>query len=178
MRLPAFVAPSLALVLLAAAHALPARAAEPTGARALLKNGQGADVGTALLRPVEGGVKVTLEVHGLPPGTHAFHVHAVGKCDDPEFKSAGPHFNPGHRKHGLRNPEGHHAGDLPNLVVGADGTGKAETVVRGVTLGEGPTSLLGPEGTALVVHASPDDEVSDPAGNAGARIACGVVRGG
>ena len=172
----------LALLALAIAVALPtvhpARAADATSARALLKNGQGADVGTALLKPVQGGVKVTVEVHGLPPGTHAFHVHAVGKCDDPEFKSAGPHFNPGNRKHGVRNPEGHHAGDLPNLVVGADGTGKAETIVTGVTLGEGPTSLLGPQGTALVVHASPDDEVSDPAGNAGARIACGVVRSG
>ena len=157
--------------------AFPARADhhEPQAARAALKDANGKEVGTATFARTKEGVTVSLQVAGLPPGTHAFHVHGVGKCDPPDFKSAGPHFNPGDRKHGKKNPQGHHAGDLPNVVVGADGKGQVSALLADVSLGEGPASLFQPGGTAVVVHADPDDEMTDPAGNAGARIACGVV---
>ncbi len=166
--------PRLALL---AALLLPAAAAAeaPLAARATLKNAKGATVGTARLAAQADGVSVVLQVRDLPAGAHAFHVHAVGRCDPPDFQSAGPHLNPAGKKHGARNPEGHHLGDLPNVEVGAGGAGEARTVVKGATRGAGPTSLLGPQGTALVVHEKPDDEVTDPAGNAGPRIACGVI---
>ncbi len=166
-----------AAAVLSLLHALPAHAddGEPQAARAVLKDASGKDVGTANFARTSEGVTVSLRVTGLPPGTHAFHVHAVGKCDPPDFKSAGPHFNPGDRKHGWKNPQGHHAGDLPNVVVGPDGKGEVSATLADVSLGGGPTSLFHPGGTAVVVHADPDDERTDPAGNAGARIACGVV---
>jgi Cu-Zn family superoxide dismutase len=181
----------LALALaLAAAAALPAAVAAqqhpaksapehaPAAARAELKDAKGAKVGTATFTTADDGVAMAVQVQGLPPGEHGLHVHAAGKCDDPEFKSAGGHFNPGNKKHGHDNPEGPHAGDLPNLKVGPDGKGEAQGKLVGATLGEGPASLLGPQGTALVVHAGPDDGKTDPAGNSGARIACGVVARG
>jgi superoxide dismutase, Cu-Zn family len=161
----------LSLVLVAP---LAAGAAGPT-ARATLRNAQGEDVGTATFGPTKGGVKVRVEVTNLRPGKHGIHIHAAGKCDPPEFKSAGGHFNPAAKRHGLHNPEGAHAGDLPNLAVGKNGKAKASFTAKGATLGEGEGSLLGPDGAALVIHADPDDEKTDPAGNSGARIACGVV---
>ncbi len=165
---------SLAVALSLAAVPLVAVAAGPA-AKATLKDAQGKEVGTATFKPAKGGVRIAVSVAGLPPGKHGFHVHAIGKCDPPDFKSAGPHFNPAGKQHGRRNPHGAHAGDLPNLTVGKNGKGKATYTAKGATLREGPDSLLGPDGTALVVHADPDDEKTDPAGNAGARIACGVV---
>jgi Cu-Zn family superoxide dismutase len=149
-----------------------------TEAHARLVDAEGKEVGTATFAPAEDGVRISVQVTGLQAGKHGFHVHAVGKCDAPEFKSAGPHFNPGGKKHGHDNPEGPHAGDLPNLDVGQDGQGKATFVAKGVTLGKGPASLFGKEGTALVVHADPDDGKTDPAGNSGARVACGVIERG
>ena len=134
-----------------------ALAADATSAHAKLKDAQGQQVGTATFTGTEGGVKLTVEVKGLPPGPHGIHVHGAGKCEAPEFKSAGAHFNPSHKKHGLESPEGHHAGDLPNVTVGADGKGTFSATLHGATLGQGPTSLLNPEGTALVIHAGPDD---------------------
>lgn len=150
-------------------------AADAPAARAVLKNARGQEVGTARFAAESSGVTIVLSVKDLPPGTHAFHVHAVGACEPPDFQSAGPHFNPTGRKHGLKNPEGHHLGDLPNIAIGPDGKGEARVVVPGVSLEGGPRSLLGPQGTALVIHEKPDDEMTDPAGNAGARIACGIV---
>jgi Cu-Zn family superoxide dismutase len=144
-------------------------------AKANLANGKGEPIGTANLKTTSQGVSVALDVSKLPPGTHGFHIHTVGKCDAPDFKSAGGHFNPEAKKHGWDNPEGHHAGDLQNLTVGADGTAKVKIVVKGVTLGDGANSLFHPEGTAIVIHADPDDGKTDPTGNAGARIACGVI---
>ena len=163
------------LALLAALLVPAAVAAQDPQARAVLKDAKGATVGTAKLAAERDGVSVSLQVQGLPPGTHAFHVHAVGKCDPPDFTSAGPHFNPTGKKHGTKNPEGHHMGDLPNVEVSAAGKGEAKTVVKGATFAVGPNSLFGPQGTALVVHEKPDDEMTDPAGNAGPRIACGVI---
>ena len=144
-------------------------------AKADLADSQGKKVGTAELTQTTDGVEITLTVSGLTPGQHAFHIHNVGKCDAPDFKSAGAHFNPYNKKHGLKKPDGPHAGDMENIEVGPDGTGKAEIVNKQVTLAEGPNSLFHEGGTAIVIHASPDDYVTDPAGNAGARVACGVI---
>ena len=155
--------------------ALPLAAAAAPSAQAMLRNSAGEEVGQATFSPARGGVRVRVAVHGLSPGKHGIHIHAAGKCEPPDFKSAGGHLNPAGKQHGLENPAGHHAGDLPNLAVGKDGKAKASLLARGATLGEGDGSLLGPEGTALVVHADPDDGKTDPAGNSGARIACGVI---
>lgn len=163
------------LALAAVLSTVPLLALATPGAKAELKDAAGADVGAATFEAAPQGVKVTVSVHGLKPGPHGFHVHAAGACAAPDFKTAGGHFNPGGKKHGLENPEGHHGGDLPNLVVAADGTGHATAVLHGVTLGDGTDSLFHPGGTAVVIHADADDGKTDPAGNSGARIACGVV---
>lgn len=153
---------------------LVAMAAGPA-AKATLKDAQGKDVGTATLTPAKGGVKVQVQAANLSPGKHGIHIHAAGKCEPPDFKSAGGHFNPAGKKHGLQSPEGPHAGDMPNLVVAKNGKGKGTFTAKGATLGDGEGTLFGPDGTALVIHADPDDEKTDPAGNSGARIACGII---
>ena len=156
--------------------ALAAVSAAAQSAKATLKNADGKEVGTAALTETPAGVLIRLTVNGLPPGERAFHIHGVGKCEPP-FTSAGPHFNPGGKKHGLMASEGHHAGDMPNLHVPANGEIVVEVLNPEVTLEKGkPGSLLGGQGTALVVHAGKDDYKSDPAGDAGGRIACGVVQ--
>jgi Cu-Zn family superoxide dismutase len=121
-------------------------------------------------------VRIDLDVAQLPPGTHGVHVHTVGKCEGPDFKSAGGHFNPTGKKHGKDNPDGPHAGDLLNFEVGADGRATTSVTDANVTLGPGANSLFQPGGTAVVIHQGPDDYKTDPAGNSGARIACGVVQ--
>lgn len=145
------------------------------GARATILNGQGEKIGSAEFYERQEGVRIVVDLTKLPPGTHAMHLHTVGECHGPDFKSAGAHFNPFEKKHGLENPDGPHAGDLPNFEARADGTAKVEVVAKLVTLGEGKNSLFQPGGTCLVVHEKADDHKTDPAGNAGARIACGVV---
>lgn len=144
-------------------------------AKVELKDTNGKDVGSAQIKSAKNGVRISGQVRDLPPGVHAIHIHETGTCTAPDFKSAGGHFNPEHKKHGDLNPEGHHAGDLPNFTVGANGKGKFNFTVTGVTLGSGDTSLFKQGGTALVVHAKEDDRKTDPAGNAGDRIACGVI---
>ncbi len=164
----------LALALVGCA-VLPGQAQER--ATATMINAAGATVGTATLTPtVRGtGVLINITLNGLPAGTHALHIHSVGKCDKPDFTSAGGHFNPGMKEHGTENPKGAHAGDLPNIELLGRGDDHVSMAVGGVTLAPGPTSLFHPGGTSLVIHASPDDNKTDPAGNAGARIACGVI---
>ena len=146
-------------------------------ASAVLKDASGKDVGKATLTVAPSGVLVSLDLAAVPAGEHAFHIHAVGKCEPPDFKSAGPHFNPDETKHGLLNPEGPHAGDMPNLHVPQSGELSVEVVNSVVTLEKGkPNSLSDSDGSALVIHAKADDYKTDPAGNAGDRIACGVIR--
>lgn len=140
-----------------------------------LKNAQGQTVGHATFSSGKKGVAIKLNVSGLPQGVHAIHIHEAGKCDAPDFKTAGAHFNPTGKHHGSMNPQGAHAGDLPNLTVAPNGSAKVTLTAPGVTLGEGENSLFHPGGTSLVIHASPDDLKTDPAGNAGARIVCGVI---
>ena len=140
-----------------------------------MKDAQGKEVGMVMLSPATGGgVTVAYDFKGLPPGEHALHIHAVAKCEPP-FASAGPHFNPQNKKHGLENAEGPHAGDMPNFKVAADGTAKGSLTNKNVTMGAEPNSVLNATGTAIVVHAAADDMKTDPSGNAGDRIACGVV---
>ena len=145
-------------------------------AHADLINAQGQNIGTAMITQVADGVKIDVNVGKLPPGTYAFHVHAVGRCEGPDFKSAGGHFNPAGKQHGKENPNGSHAGDMSNFEVSADGTAKFSTVNTGVTLDDGANSLFHEGGTALVIHEKADDYKTDPTGNAGNRIGCGVIQ--
>jgi Cu-Zn family superoxide dismutase len=140
-----------------------------------LKDAKGNSVGMAMLSPAKGGgVSIDLDVKGLPPGEHALHFHAVPKCEAP-FTSAGGHFNPAMKKHGMQNPEGPHAGDMNNFTVDAKGTAKTTIVNTKVTMGSEPNSIYANGGTALMIHAAADDMKTDPAGNAGERIACGEI---
>ena len=145
-------------------------------AKATLFDAQGQKVGEARLTETPQGVKIDLTVENLPPGMHAFHIHDKAACQGMDFMSAGGHFNPYHKQHGLKNPLGPHAGDLPNITVGPDGRAAVSVVANLVTLKDGEiNSLFQPGGTSLVIHANIDDEVTEPAGNAGPRIACGPI---
>jgi superoxide dismutase, Cu-Zn family len=150
--------------------------AKDTPVKVQFKSGDGKDVGTAVLTPAGNGVHIKLNLSNLTPGEHAIHIHANPQCDGPDFKSAGAHFNPENKKHGTRNPAGPHAGDVPmNLKVGADGTVRESFTLKSVTLDPtGPTSLVA-NGASIVVHAQPDDFMTDPTGNAGDRVACAVI---
>jgi superoxide dismutase, Cu-Zn family len=145
-------------------------------ATAEVKTADGKDVGIVTLTQTRSGVRLSGSLKGLPAGEHALHVHSVGKCEPP-FTSAGPHFNPAQKKHGKLNPEGHHAGDMDNIVVPASGNLALKIVNKDITLEKGkPNSVFQEGGTAVVVHAAKDDYTTDPTGNAGDRIACGVVK--
>ncbi|WP_114952544.1 superoxide dismutase family protein [Sphingosinicella terrae] len=143
-------------------------------ARADLRNAAGNVVASATATSSGDRVRIRLVAAGLPAGTFGAHVHAVGRCDPPGFESAGPHWNPTGRQHGSQNPQGPHHGDLPNLQVGTDGAGTLEYSLAAASLRGGPAPLFDGDGAAIVVHAGPDDYRTDPSGNSGARIACGV----
>ena len=161
-----------AAALLTAAVALPAAA---QSANAVLHDKNGKDVGTVDLLQTPAGVLIKLTLKGVPAGEHAFHIHAAAKCEPPAFTSAGPHFNPANEKHGMLSGHGH-AGDMPNLHVPQNGELSVEVLNTAVTLEKGkPNSLFHPDGTAVVIHEGVGDYKSDPAGNAGARFACGVI---
>jgi Cu-Zn family superoxide dismutase len=148
---------------------------KPSPVTVSVQNAAGQNVGSATLSQVANGVKISLNLHDLVPGEHAIHVHQNAKCDMPDFKSAGGHFNPDGKHHGLQNPEGPHAGDIPNFIVTVNGRAKTTVIAAGVTLSDGPHSVFTGGGTALVVHAKADDGKTDPAGNSGDRIACGLI---
>jgi superoxide dismutase, Cu-Zn family len=139
-----------------------------------LKDAQGKDVGSVVIWDQGAGVALEVNVHDLTPGEHGIHFHQASKCEGPDFKSAGGHFNPESKKHGFESPDGHHAGDMKNFTVGANGKAKTRLEDADVTLKEGPHSLL-TNGAAIVIHAKADDYKTDPSGNSGDRIACGVI---
>ncbi|NBC34685.1 MAG: superoxide dismutase family protein [Alphaproteobacteria bacterium] len=166
------LATGLSAALLALSGTGPALAQQANGT---VLNPDGATIGTVTLTETPAGVLIATDITGLPPGQHAFHIHAVGSCEPPDFTSAAGHFNPTGARHGLLSPDGPHAGDMPNVSVGPDGVLRVQVLNAMVTLGEGETSLFDADGSSIVMHIGPDDYITDPAGAAGARIACAVI---
>jgi len=155
---------------------LPPAAPLPATASADLRTSAGISVGTATISQVGDGVRLTVQANNLPSGARGIHIHETGSCIGPDFASAGGHWNPAGRQHGRDNPAGQHHGDLPNLLVGANGQGAMEYTIPSAQIAGGNRAILDADGAALVIHAGPDDYRSDPSGNSGARIACGVFR--
>lgn len=174
------------LPLLAAAAALPACMDTPrseiagdtpvaNSASVMLAGPGGEARGSATLTQTDAGIRLVADGRGLPPGAHGIHLHMVGRCDAPDFATAGSHWNPSSAVHGKDALGGPHWGDLPNLIIGTDGVGRLEVTLPGARLMGGPNPLLDEDGAALVIHAAPDDYRTDPSGNSGGRIACGLV---
>jgi len=163
----------LVLVIAILAFAVPGMA--KNNVKIAMKDPSGKTIGWAMIRAAGTGVRVKLTLEHMSPGEHAVHFHSVAKCEGPDFKSAGPHFNPDGKQHGLQNPDGHHAGDMDNFTVGANGKADVELFNKDVNLGDDSHSLFSNGGTAIVVHAKADDMRTDPSGNSGDRVACGVI---
>jgi Cu-Zn family superoxide dismutase len=145
-------------------------------AHATILDGSGSTIGWArITEDATGRLHMNVHVSGLTPGLHGIHVHAIAQCVGPAFTSAGGHHNPLAAQHGLDNPLGAHAGDLPNLTVNADGRGHLNSISEGATLSLGTLSLFDSDGSAIVIHANEDDQITNPTGNSGARVACGVI---
>ncbi len=149
--------------------------AQGTGATAQIEDAEGNTIGSTRFTEGAEGLVVSVEAQGLTPGEHGIHLHETGACDPPAFESAGDHINPAGAQHGLSNPEGPHAGDLPSMTVSDDGTAAYAATTDRVTLSGGDGALLDADGSAIVVHADADDQATDPTGNSGDRVACGVV---
>jgi superoxide dismutase, Cu-Zn family len=164
----------------AADPALNETQASPAGetATAELQTAGGEARGRATAAREGDGIRITLTASGLAPGSYAAHVHTTGRCEGPKFESAGGHWNPEERQHGRENPQGAHKGDLPNLTVGENGQGTLEFTIPAATLAGGSTPMLDADGAAMMIHAKADDYRTDPTGNAGDRIACGVFNRG
>ena len=174
MRKIFFLLATLALII--SVTTISAQAANAEHATAVLRDADGQVIGWAkLVEDATGTIHVNVHVKGLMSGLHGIHIHTIGVCATPDFISAGSHYNPFGNEHGLKNPAGPHAGDLPNLTVNEAGIGHLNTTTDLVTLSSGPTTLFDADGSALVIHASSDDQMTDPTGNSGARIACGVI---
>lgn len=174
LKPPAFALSLVALAGCAMSGSKPAESASAQVARAELRDAGGAPRGSATATATDGGVRLVIDASGLPAGAHGFHVHSIGKCDSPDFATAGPHWNPAGKMHGRDSPGGMHMGDLANLIAGTDGSGRLEVTIAGANISGGATALLDGDGAALVIHAGADDYKTDPSGNSGARIACGV----
>ncbi len=156
---------------------MPVSGESAEGIQAPLINTDGDEIGKVALSEGKGGVTIHVEAQKLSPGEHGFHIHEKGECTPPNFESAGGHFNPTKREHGFDNPKGFHLGDLPNIDVEEDGTINAVVTNIDVTLQQGKeNSILDEDGSAIVVHEKADDYKTDPAGNAGDRIACAVLK--
>lgn len=162
-------------LLLAGSFAAGDAQAQAQNANAQLINPDGEEIGNVSLDQLEQGVRIYGRAEGVASGTHAFHIHETGECQTPDFESAGGHYNPTDNQHGWDNAQGHHAGDLPNVHVQDDGVLAIEYFTDAVTLGEGETTVFDDDGSAIVMHEGADDYETDPAGDAGSRIACGVI---
>jgi Cu-Zn family superoxide dismutase len=152
---------------------MPASAEQAT---AEVRDASGAQKATATAWPIGSALRVRVSGMNLAPGAYGAHVHTTGRCEPPKFDSAGPHWNPTAEQHGMNNPQGMHKGDLPNLMIGSDGRGSMETTIEGASLAGAGDRLMDLDGAALVIHAGADDYRTDPSGNSGGRIACGVFR--
>ncbi|MFX3622886.1 MAG: superoxide dismutase family protein [Ectobacillus sp.] len=148
---------------------------KPQEIEAKLKNAAGDEVGEATLSQQPGGVQIKIKAKGFEPGPHGFHIHEVGECEGPDFSSAGNHFNPDEKEHGLLNEKGAENGDLPNLMADGQGNIKAEIIAPNISLKEGKKTLERKMGTSLIITENPDDGMSQPTGNSGKRLACGVI---
>lgn len=166
---------TVATAILLAGVGTAAAAGSAGKAGAVLNDPAGAQKATATLTQTQGGIRLVVDGKGLPAGVHGVHLHTVGQCTAPDFASAGGHWNPTHKMHGKDNPMGQHMGDLPNMTVGSDGTGHLDALVPDARLSGGDAPLLDADGAAVVIHATADDYKTDPSGNSGGRIACGVI---